>query len=164
MKRVILDTNIYGRIAVDDQRDLVRNMISTSKIIVYGNLVIRKQLRATPKGQIDGINLRADLMRLYQEITRDKELDINKKEDEVADNYYKTYNHLGGITSWHKMRDDFLIVASASLHNMNIVVSDDRSTMLNELAKKSYNIVNSVLKIDIPRFIDYEEFKKEIRK
>ncbi len=44
------------------------------------------------------------------------------------------------------------------------MVSEDNATMLNNFALRSYLVVNSVLKLKTPRFIGYEEFKKEIKK
>lgn len=164
MKRVILDTNIYGLIVEMGNLEELRELIRKSDVIIYGNKVIREELRTTPKGIIDGINLRSDLLKLYNEITKNRELGFNKKAIEAAENYYKTYRQIGGITSRKKMQNDFLIVASASMHDLDIVVSEDNATMRNELALRAYSIVNSVLKLRTPRFIGYEEFKKEIKK
>ena len=52
MKRVILDTNIYGRIIERDDADLVLNSIAKSGIIVYSCDVIRKELRKMSKEKI----------------------------------------------------------------------------------------------------------------
>ncbi len=163
MKRVLLDTNVYGLIVEKEDPEKVREIIRNSSIIIYGIAIIRKELRATPKGIIDGINLRMDLLRLYQETTKDRELEIGKKEVEITENYSVVYKKLGGITSKEKMMNDFLIVASASLHNIDIVVSEDNTTMLNKTALSAYSIVNSVLKLRMPRFISYDKFKQEIR-
>lgn len=164
MKRIILDTNIYGLIAVDSEREKIRNSIASAAILVYGSPIIRKELRNTKKEIVDGINLRNVLLNLYHQITKDRELDIKDKETKISDSYFSAYRQLGGITSKSKMSNDFLIVASASVHNLEIVVSEDNATMLNEIARKAYSLVNAALKIKMPRFIVYEEFKKEIRK
>ena len=152
MKRVILDTNIYGLIAVDEEREKIRDSAASS-YIVYGSTVIRKELRKTKKGFVDGINLRNVLLSLYHEITKSRELGINGKEAKISESYFSAYRQFGGIVSRSKMLNDFLIVASASLHNLDIVVSEDNATMLNEIALKSYSVVNSTLKLKTPRFI-----------
>ena len=163
MPGFLLDTNIYGKLAVDPRRVAIRNGLAISKVIIYGSSVVRKELRATPKRVVDGINLRLDLLRLYEELTRDRELRTTKKEQEVADSYFSTYAKLGGITSLHKLENDFLIVASASLHGLPIIVSEDNATMLNELALRSYAIVNAVLKLRSPSFLGYEAFTQPFK-
>ena len=163
MNRVILDTNIYGLIVVDSNTATIRQGIKSADVIIYGNSVIRKELRNTPKGIIDGINLRMDLLRIYQDVTK-KELSIEKRENDLAEMYSKAYIELGGSVSPKKLKNDFLIVASASTHNLDIVVSEDNSTMLNELALRGYRVINSALKLKVPRFIGYEEFKNLIKR
>ena len=160
MKRMLLDTNIYGLIVVDPESVIVKEGLKSAEIVIYGNSVIRKELRATPPRRIDGINLRLDLLRLYDELVK-KELEIKKQ---IADAYAQAYRELGGSISLAKLENDFLIVACSSAHNLGIVVSEDNSTMLNELAMKSYKIVNTALNLGLPRFIGYEEFKKQIKK
>lgn len=164
MKRIILDTNIYGLVAVDEKREEIRRSITSSGIVLYGSTVIRKELRKTKKGIVDGVNLRNVLLSLYHEMTKDKELDLRDKHLKTAESYFSAYRELGGTASKSKLLNDFLIVASASLHNLDIVVSEDNATMLNELALKAYSVVNAALKIDIPGFIGYEQFKKELKK
>lgn len=119
-----------------------------------------QSLEATPKVHIDGINLRLDLLRLYDELVK-KELTMK---EQIAEAYAQAYVELGGSVSLAKLKNDFLIVASASGHNVDIVVSEDNSTMLNELAMKSYRIINTSLRLSLPRFIGYEEFKIRIKK
>ena len=160
MKRIMLDTNIYGLIVVDTESKLIRVGLKSSGIIIYGNSVIRKELRATPKAHIDGINLRLDLLRLYDELVK-KELTVK---EQIAEAYAQAYAELGGSVSLAKLKNDFLIVASASEHNLDIVASEDNSTMLNELAMKAYRIINASLRLGLPRFIGYEEFKRQIKK
>ena len=46
--RVLLDTNIYGYV-IEFDLDLVQRITSCNRIVVYGNTVIRKELRDTPK-------------------------------------------------------------------------------------------------------------------
>ena len=164
MKRVILDTHIYGLIAVDDERERIKNSIVSSVMPVYGSYIIRKELRNTKRGYVDGINLRNILLSLYQEITRNRELKQQPNEKDMAGDYFTAYRQLGGNTSFTKLQSDFLIVASATLNNLDIVVSEDNATMINDLTLKAYTIVNNALKLRTPRFIGYGEFKKELKK
>lgn len=164
MKRILLDTNIYGIILEKEELETFRELISGSGILIYGIKIIRDELRSAPRTGMNGINLRMDLLRLYEAITRNRELEFGKKETGLADAYYETYKKLGGITSKSKLYKDFLIVAAASLHSLDIVVSEDNATMLNKLALNTYSIVNAVLKLKVPRFINYERFKNEVKK
>ncbi len=80
----------------------------------------------------------------------------------LAQNYYATYRELGGSWGFKEMQNDLLIVATASLKQMDIVVSDDESTMLSELSLKSYQIVNQILDLHSPKFMGYEDLKKKL--
>lgn len=164
MKRVILDTNIYGLIAVDKDRLNIVNHTLKSKIIFYGTKLNRNELRAVPKTLIvDGKNLRVDLLTLFDGIVGEHVYPITKEMEEIADGYYKTYVELGGSKSKESIISDFIIVACASVHNLDIVVSDDEKSMLAENALKSYKLVNSIIKKKTPNFIGYLEFKKILR-
>lgn len=167
MKRILLDTNIYGLIVVDTERNTVKERIMSKlgkTFIVYGTSVIKNELRNTPKGFIDGINLRNDLMSVYREIIRNREFDISQSDRNLAESYFRAYRELGGNVSKKKIMNDFLIVASATNHVLDIVVSEDARTMLGDISLKSYKLVNSTLRKPMFRFISYEEFKRDIKK
>lgn len=161
MKKVLLDTNIYGLIAIDEKRLQIRRNLADSNLIVYGNPIIRKELRNTKKGFVDGINLRLALLELYHDITKGREVELGKSQS-LAKSYYSAYGQIGGSTSFARLMNDFVIVASAALHKLDIVISEDNSTMLNEIAIKAYNVANTAMKLKTPRFIGYEEFKRTI--
>ena len=165
MKRVIFDTNIYGIIVIDTQRDKVRNKIEKEKAaVVYGFQLIRKELRETPRSiRVQGENLRNYLLRIYDELTKNHELKFLNECDNLADSYFVVYKELKGFASKNEILKDFLIFACASLNSLDIVVSNDKKTMLSEQALKSYKIVNQIKNIRMPRFLDYEEFKKELK-
>ena len=165
MKRVILDTNIYGVIVLDKNRQSVRYSIEKEKKAVIYNLpLIRKELRDTPKSmRVEGENLRNYLLRIYDEFTKNHELKFANAAEGLADTYFKIYKELGGYASKAEIIKDFTIVAYASLNSLDIVASNDNKTMLSEKARKSYKIVNQVKKISLPRFLNYEDFKKDIK-
>ncbi len=58
------------------------------------------------------------------------------------------------------MMNDFMVVACASLHELDLAVSDDNRTMLSEFAIKSYKIENSLRRYRTPNFIGYGEFRR----
>ncbi len=88
MKRVILDTNIYGLIVEKEEPENFKALIQKSDIVVYGNKIIRKELRSTPRVFIDGINLRFEL---------------SNKEIEAANSYYLAYKNMGGMLWFQKI-------------------------------------------------------------
>jgi hypothetical protein len=162
IKRTIFDTNIYGLIVVDKERNKFRDLlVKDKKIAVYGINIIRKELRDTPKHIIvDGINLRLDLLMLYDEIVGKHNLKINKQIELLAEDYFTLYKEFGGGTGKKHIINDFLIIACASLSNLDIVVSNDSKTMLGEIATKAYKIVNKIKRITLPKFFSYDEFKR----
>jgi hypothetical protein len=55
-----------------------------------------------------------------------------------------------------------MIVACATLHDLDIVVSEDNKTMLSEYSLKTYQTVNSIKKYKMPQFIGYDKFRRLI--
>lgn len=165
MKRVLLDTNIYGLIVKDNDRAKIRNKIEKERaVVVYGLPLIRRELRSTPKNiRIDGINLRNDLLVLYDKLTENHLLKFLNEAEELAESYFYIYKEIGGFASRDEIVKDFCIIAYASLNSLDIVVSDDSRTMFSEKATKSYSIANQIKKIRLPRFVNYEEFKRELK-
>ena len=163
MKRVLLDTNIYGLIVMDKDRPTILEKLSRStELKIYGNYIIRKELRDTPKGIIDGINLRNDLIRLFDQIVDRHNYEITSEMQKVAENYFVVYRKLGGKTKKAEIINDFLIVACASVHNLDIVISEDRRSMCSDFAVNSYDIVNSISNRKSPNFVRYEKFKSMV--
>ena len=166
MKRVILDTNIYGFILENNEPEEFKQLISTFNISIYGINIIRKELRNAPKNStvfnrsIKTIgNLRNSLLALYDSIIK-KEYTVSEKIILIATNYYTVYSELGGKENWQEMENDFVIVACGSIHNLDIIVSGDNKTMLSDDAIKAYAIVNKLNSIKTPEFIGYEKFRR----
>lgn len=139
MKRIILDTNIYGLIISDTNKEIVRDGIEKKKkVIAYNIPLIRKELRDTPrKLRVEGENLRNYLLRIYDEFTKGHEIKFISQAEELAEIYFVTYKELGGFAGKQEMLKDFII--------------------------RTYRIVNQIKQIIMPRFMNYEEFKKEIK-
>ena len=166
MKRIILDTNIYGFILKLDEPEKVEELIAKSDIRIYGIGVIRKELRNAPKkstvydrSKKAVRNLRNSLLALYNTVTK-KEYDVSQKMTSLAAEYYTVYMEVGGKCMWEDMENDFIIIACASIHELDIVVSEDNNTMLSEESLKAYRIVNSLRKYRTPEFISYENFRR----
>jgi predicted nucleic acid-binding protein len=162
MERLLLDTNIYGFIVVDADRESIHKAIHANKdISLYGFKVVRKELRSTKRSVIN-MNLRMNLLRVYDELIK-KSYELTPVMNELAEQYYKLYVEIGGTSPKSKLMNDLLIIACASLKNLGIVVSNDKKTMLSELAIKAYTSVNGINKIKLPNFISYGEFKNVIK-
>ncbi len=154
MKRVMLDTNIYGKLVVDPKIDTVNVGIKKRLLIIYGNRLMRRKLREASLR-----SLRLSLLSLYDEIAK-KEYEITDEMKGSANSYYKAYGEFGVSKSKNRIIDDFIVVACETLNNLDIVVSEDEESMLTENAIKSYNLVNSIMKKMAPEFIRYEKFKE----
>ncbi|MBI2173526.1 MAG: hypothetical protein HYT73_04975 [Candidatus Aenigmarchaeota archaeon] len=162
MKRVLFDANIYGEIVIDPDIDTIKEKIKNFGTI-YGFRVIRNKMRKTSKSKYVGNKeLRILLLNLYDDITRGREFDATEEMSQIAQSYYKAYREFGGSKSLVDIIEDFIIIACASVHEIDIVVSDDEKSMLTENAVRAYALVNSIVKKRTPNFIDYEEFKRRL--
>ncbi len=161
MKRLLADTNFYGLLARDLERlKLVEVIVNSHVIVVYGNRIIRNELRDIPKKiKFRGKSVRIDILNLYDQIVKEHILEINDRIIEIADSYYKSYREFGGSKSRDTIIDDFRIVACASFHAIDVVVSSDERSMLTENAIRAYKLVNSIVKKRNPTFIDFISFK-----
>ncbi len=150
--RILLDTNIYGNIFELDEAEEFIISVGKSDFIICGCNVIRKELRKIPKEMklrklaLSAYDLLVDFKRNYA---------VNELIKTLAIGYS---GHHG--SSFKNMENDFLIVATASIHNVEIVVSDDEKTMTSAKAIKAYQNVNRKFQLSVPKFIKFEEFKK----
>ncbi|HLC67435.1 MAG TPA: hypothetical protein VJI12_00980 [archaeon] len=160
MKRIILDTNIYGRIVEKRQEEEIRQIIERHHgVIIYGFDVVRKELRAVSKDVRSSKKLvRLMLLGIYDKLIKSHNYFTTSAIVQLSGEYYSVYRELGGKESEKEMLNDFLIVACASIHELDIVVSDDNETMLSDNAIKAYRIINSLKKYRTPEFIGYGAF------
>ncbi len=168
MKKMILDTNIYEFILKHIARKEIENLRLQSKLIIYGNEVVRKELRAIGKREKINVgkelrSLRIALLTLYDFVTGKHQFETTKEEIILAGKYFVAYRSFGGIKSEKDIQNDFLIVACASLNGLDIVVSEDDKTMASKPAKKAYSLVNGLQKLTTPEFIKFEDFKEKLR-
>jgi hypothetical protein len=166
MKRVLLDTNIYGEILLNEEESLVLRGIGHHRLIVYGADAIRKELRDTSKKKIliasqKKRSLRIVLLGLYDSIVKNHQLATIPYAEKIAWEYGRAYKELGGKDA-NDLKTDFLIVALGTVHKMDIVYSEDSRTMKNAIALKSYAIVNAIHGLRAPSFKTYGEFKNDL--
>lgn len=167
MKRVILDTNIYELILKELDRDTVWKLSGKSAMLIYGSDIIRKELRNIPKGSFTLVgnkirNLRSALTSLY-DILVAKTYTPDKKTKELAEKYFISYVSLGGRKKKEELLNDFLIVATATLKELDIIISEDRRTMADSLSLRAYRLVNVIERKRTPNFICFDEFRKIVR-
>ena len=163
--RAIFDTNVYGVIIIDQEKEKILNSLnSRSNIIIYGNKIIRSELRDVPKNKTLGNqNLRNYILTIYDLIVKDHLINLDNKMEKIADQYYESYRFLGGSLSKDNIMNDLIIVACASIKELDIVISNDIRSMLSDNAVKAYILVNEINKLKVPRFIKYEEFKRLLK-
>ena len=169
MKRVLLDTNIYGRMIETGNFELIRKLGKHSflsiGIVIYGSDLIRKELRATSKLVTHrGKKLRPLLLSLYDSLALNHSLSATAKMREIAAHYFRAYREFGGSIGNEELFNDFLIVAMASINALDIVYSDDSRTLASSAAIKAYKIVNGIYKLRTPNLEPYSEFIKEIKR
>lgn len=156
--RVMLDTNVYG-IVVGKETDAVLTKARDShRTIFYGFSVVRKELRAIPsKWENAEGNFRSLLLDYYDKLIGVHTFVPTKRLESLAQQYSDEYS--GGISK-RKLWNDFLIVACASVHNLDIIVSEDKHSMQSELALKVYDAVNSKYGLKTPVIHSIKAFEK----
>lgn len=162
--KVLLDTNIYGLI-IEQDLDLVESIPNCRDIVVYGNNTIRKELRETPKTKkVQATkSYRMLLLNNFDLLVGKHIIPTTKKTEKLAREYFKQYKKSAGAKSWREIKNDFLIVASAALKDLDIVASEDNKTMKSKKAMDSYQLANGKRFLRTPTFFSYKNFKKIVR-
>jgi predicted nucleic acid-binding protein len=156
VNRVIFDTNIYGFLVKEKTiGEIEPKIVHNDNLLVYGCSVVRKEIRKTGQGQA-----RNALLMLYDHITKERKVDVSTETEKLAEEYYQEAKSLGRIQSLSDLWDDLLIVAAASLNDMDIVFTGDEKTMRNDTNVKAYGIVNIRRGLRSPTFYSYEMLKR----
>ncbi len=165
MLRVIFDTNIYGRLASEPDGLTLEERIRNEKyFIVYGYAPIRQEIRNIPKSSKLSQRNRMLLLNLYDKITGNHLLPDSIKVNHLAKKYFDYYQQSGGGYSWQSsIKFDFMIVACASIHGLDIIYSADNKTMSNKTAIKTYHHINLNEYYRTPHFLKYEELLEQFR-
>ena len=87
---------------------------------------------------------------------------VTEEMKQIAKSYYDAYREFGGSKSFESIGEDFTVIACASVHGIDVVVSNDEKSMLTENAVRAYKLVNGIAKKRMPDFIGYEEFKRRL--
>ena len=155
MVGVLFDTNIYGRIAEDNEESSVELVTEIAKdrenFVIHNFKVIRDELRKAPK-----------ILNLYDKLTCNTLIPLTKEIDNLAHLYFKEYRKNGGIQgNSNNFMNDLRIVACASIKGFNLVFSDDNKSMHNVIAIKSYQDINLKRNLRTPTFYKYQDLKRK---
>ena len=98
MKRLLLDTNIYGELVIDRNFEaIIKKIKSSDSVKIYGSKIIRDELRNTPKNlKIGNRSLRILLLMVYDLLSKNT-YNINKKTYDLADQYFLAYKSFGAL-------------------------------------------------------------------
>ena len=167
MKRVLLDTNVYGKLILDKAvaKDLL-DLIPAS-LLIYGSEVVRAELRdVSKKEKVEDKSKRMLLLNLYDTLTQEEDRTYRTTPfiEILALQYFDEYSKLEGKNGYEELRKDFVIIATASIHGLDVVVSNDTKTMLSDEAKKAYENVNDKNQLRTPQLLGYEELKGLLRR
>ncbi|MBS3053884.1 MAG: PIN domain-containing protein [Candidatus Aenigmarchaeota archaeon] len=165
MKRVIFDTSVYGKLVEEPKlTDMILQKLS-KEFVIYGTDAIKNELRETP-GHVfhGGKNLRNILLSLYRAFVRKDHHDLryNKLIAALAKDYLAGYRKRGGGISGKKLKNDMIIIATATIYKLDIVVSDDEKSMLTDVAVAAYRTVNKLYGLPDPNFKTYRSFRAEL--
>lgn len=156
--RILLDTNVYGLIAKQTDPIAFVSLVKNRSFVVCGSMVIRQELRdISKKAMLGKSRLRSALLATYDSLVDEKR---NYSLTELVKTVAREYNNCYcGSFSWKELENDFLIVATASLHNIDIVISNDEKTMTSYSALASYRLVNEQFELQTPRFRKFGDFE-----
>ncbi|MBU0662686.1 hypothetical protein KKH30_02960, partial [Candidatus Micrarchaeota archaeon] len=91
--RVMLDTNIYGFLVERGETAFLESLKKSKHVTVYGNKVIRDELRDTPKGRkFKGRSARSLLINTYDFIVGRHNLNILPVMRFLAEKYWDSYS------------------------------------------------------------------------
>ena len=167
MIRILLDTNVYGELILD--KAVIENFLSLipSPLLIYGSEIVRAELRdVSKKEKVEDKSKRILLLNLYDALTQEEGRTYRTTPfiEILALQYFDEYSKLRGLRGYEELRKDFVIIATASIHGLDVVVSNDTKTMLSKEAKEAYESTNDKNQLRTPQLLCYEELKSMIRR
>lgn len=157
-RRVLLDTNIYGLLIERRESEIFVKGYESKRFIFYGFDLVREELRniSTTK-RLGKSSLRQLVLEFYDGIIRQHHYPRTILIEQIAKEYLQEYR--GGISK-QSLWSDFQIVACASVHGLDLLVSADDHSMLSTLAREAYKKVNEKHALKTPFFYSLEKFKR----
>lgn len=163
MKRMLFDTSVYGRLIYEPEILEKIEQKYKEEFIIYGCSIIRKELKDTPKHITHGKRkTQIELLNLYDSfiLKENHNLKYNKLVEDLSLDYFKEYKKVKGVYSQESIKNDFIIIATATIYQLELIISDDKRTMFSAKAIESYKKVNRRYGLADPEFKEYETFKK----
>jgi len=160
-QRVIFDTTIFGILAKEENSGEIQLKIKEdSDFKVFGVNAIRREIKNV---NWESKQIQKIILKIYEFLT-EKEYPVDQSIEELAKKYFYKYQEFGGKKDYQILKTDLLIVATATMKNMDIVVSSDRETMskdhkAGEKFRKAYREINAVERYNNPDFWQYKELK-----
>lgn len=165
MKRVLLDTSVYGELVMETDVAEALVKLVPDKYVVYGTRIIRNELRDISKeAKLEGKSKRNLLLRLYDSFVKKEhhDLAIQPIIEIISSEFYRKYRACGGSKGLREMMNDLRIVACASFNSLDIVVSNDERSMLSKEALRAYSVVCKEFGITLPDFVPYRKFREAL--
>lgn len=152
MITAILDSNIYGRLLVDEIYgvELIEKIKMDSNLLIHNFKLIRNELRGAP-----------ETLPVYDRLVVKRVVEETKPIKDLAHQYFEIYKVNNGVQGQKKIISDFKIVACATILGCDLVITEDQRTMLNPIAIKAYRYVNLKINKRTPTFYRYEDLKKK---
>ena len=163
MLRLMLDTNIYSFIAEDKNvKEIVVKIKDDKDLKVYGYKLIKEEIKNIPKNRkFQNHKYRTLLINLYNDLIKEQ-YNESPNITKLTELYYEEFKKLGGKRSFNDLRIDFEIVACATIHNLDVIASDDEKTLKGNISLQAYKNVNIRNKLRIPSFYNFVDLKKAI--
>ena len=151
MRRILLDTNIYGwaleKEGIADLLSFFAEKKQTGEIVVLGSEIINKEINANPYREA-----RERMKELYQAVVSG-EIRLTESVDSLANIYFNVCKEKRiKITV-----EDCRIVSSASLAAIDLIITDNRSTMSNPKSIEIFDSINRKRKLKHFKFMNSNE-------
>ena len=151
MKRILLDTNIYGwaleKQGIADLLAFFAEKKQTKEIFVLGSEIINKEINANPYREA-----RERMKELYQAVISG-EIRLTESVESLANIYFNVCEEKRiKITL-----EDCGIVSSASLAGVDVIITDNRSTMSNAKSIEIFDSINRKRKLKHFKFMNSDE-------
>jgi hypothetical protein len=165
MKRVLLDTSVYGELVREKDTITALADLIPKYFVIYGAKIIRNELRDTPTNIKEGTKSRRILLlNLYDSFVSKHELKYNRLVDTLARDYFIGYKKSGGSLSDSAVKNDLIIIATATIYHLDLIISNDKRSMLSKSAVKAYRQINRSYGLEDPEFMLYSELKENLRR
>lgn len=152
---ILIDTSVYISSLADKE---LEDKLKKSKAFIISSEVIDDEikeaedfLRRTKRRN------EAERLREIYNSSIGGTIRFTKRVLGIADQYSEKVKEKLGKDKAKEMRDDFRIVASASIASLKYIATFNRRTMANDVIVPIYNLINHTNKLGTPSFIKTRE-------